>query len=279
MRTIRHPNLLTFYGAGIDTEDRAYLVTELMAHGSLKQLLYDEAAKLDWSMRIQFVADTTAGMRYLHDRGVVHRDLKADNLFLDASLRVKIADFGASKMGAPRRSRLETGAGERGLSPLSSSLSSSITSEMSFGPDDRQVAPGRLRERLASESKAQSKGMGSLLWMSPEVLQGLPIPEAEVKAVDVYSFGVVMWEIWARAQPWREIQSKTQLSFSSQLQDRVVAGDRPTLQGCGDAPVGYRALMEACWASAPADRPPFEMVHARAVRIRDSLAPVYEVAT
>lgn len=76
MRSIRHPNLLTFFGAGKDRQNRAFLVTELMARGSLRRLLRDTTLALDWPMRLQFAVDVAAGMRYLHKLGMVHRDLK-----------------------------------------------------------------------------------------------------------------------------------------------------------------------------------------------------------
>lgn len=79
MRSIRHPNLLTFFGAGTDRQNRAFLVTELMARGSLKRLLRDTTLALDWPMRLQFAVDAAAGMRYLHKLGMVHRDLKVES--------------------------------------------------------------------------------------------------------------------------------------------------------------------------------------------------------
>jgi serine/threonine protein kinase len=72
MRSLRHPNILIFYGAGVDSESRAFLVTELMT-GSLKTLLLNLAEALDWSTRLTFGIDSARGMAYLHDKGTVHR--------------------------------------------------------------------------------------------------------------------------------------------------------------------------------------------------------------
>jgi hypothetical protein len=75
MRSIRSPNLLTFYGAGVDEQSRAFLVTELM-QGSLKDVLLDRSTALDWDTRLRIAEDVAKGMNYLHLRGAVHRDLK-----------------------------------------------------------------------------------------------------------------------------------------------------------------------------------------------------------
>jgi serine/threonine protein kinase len=67
MQTVRHPHVLQFLGAGVNAQDRAYLVTELMAKGSLKVLLRDTTQQLSWPTRLQFARDSAAGVRYLHE--------------------------------------------------------------------------------------------------------------------------------------------------------------------------------------------------------------------
>jgi serine/threonine protein kinase len=62
MRSCRHPHVLTFYGAGIDTDHRAFLVTELMSC-SLKPMLRDRKRPLDWATRITFTVDIAKGMQ------------------------------------------------------------------------------------------------------------------------------------------------------------------------------------------------------------------------
>lgn len=95
MSSMRHPHVLTFYGAGImQATENAFLVTELMEHGSLKSILYDTAQDLSWTTRLRFAADGASGMRYLHyDVGMVHRDIKADNFFVSGDFRVKVSDL------------------------------------------------------------------------------------------------------------------------------------------------------------------------------------------
>jgi serine/threonine protein kinase len=96
MKSIRHPHLLTFFGAGINTEGLPFLllpflVTELMARGSLKALLRNRTLELTWETRLRMAKDAASGVGYLHERGAVHRDLKvcAHSLSVKSFLRAR----------------------------------------------------------------------------------------------------------------------------------------------------------------------------------------------
>ena len=58
-------------GAGIDDQDRAYLVTELMA-GNLREYLDDGTKPLDMNMKLRLALDVAMGMKYLHGVGAAH---------------------------------------------------------------------------------------------------------------------------------------------------------------------------------------------------------------
>jgi len=237
MRSIRHPHVLTFYGAGVDTQSRAFLVTELMK-GSLKTLLRDRAVRLDWSARLTFALDAARGMKYLHDKGAVHRDLKADNCFVDDAMRVKVADFGTGRLTAQMQDR------------------------QSENEQPRKGGGATVLSRAGSAvaGRTLSKGVGSLLWMAPEALRGSRVREGQATALDVYSFAIVLWEIWTRARPWDEIHEEG-IRFGAKLTEVVNAGQRPALpDGCEEAPGVYRELMAQCWAMSPDDRPTFAAV-------------------
>lgn len=74
--------LQTFYGAGINVEGAAYLVTELMEQGSLKAMLRNVDRNLGWPLRLRFSTDIAAGMRYLHSVGAVHRGEFAEKFLM-----------------------------------------------------------------------------------------------------------------------------------------------------------------------------------------------------
>eukprot|EP00035_Acanthoeca_spectabilis_P010720 m.189532 g.189532 ORF g.189532 m.189532 type:complete len:1041 (+) comp15110_c0_seq2:129-3251(+) len=237
MRSIRHPNVLTFFGAGVNSAGHAYLVTELMTMGSLGAVLHDKTRDIDWRTRLQFAEDIACGMRYLHEIGTVHRDLKADNCFCDQQLRVKVADFGTG----------------RWASSLKASDFRDVSNTPTLGGLDR--------------GRTLSKGVGSLMWMAPEMLRGDRITEKLAPALDVYSFAIVLFEIWTRLQPYNEIVEEG-VHFSVKLMEVTSAGHRPQIPRTMSSPAGYATLMEECWADNPLERPKFSEVADRVAAIR-----------
>eukprot|EP00184_Porphyridium_aerugineum_P008638 CAMPEP_0184692766 /NCGR_PEP_ID=MMETSP0313-20130426/1098_1 /TAXON_ID=2792 /ORGANISM="Porphyridium aerugineum, Strain SAG 1380-2" /LENGTH=1297 /DNA_ID=CAMNT_0027150615 /DNA_START=49 /DNA_END=3942 /DNA_ORIENTATION=- len=97
LAALRHPNILCFYGACTRPPNLA-IVTEFCERGTLFDLLHKESMPLSWSHVKKFCVETCRGVLYLHECGLLHRDLKSSNLLLDSNLNVKVGDFGLTRL-------------------------------------------------------------------------------------------------------------------------------------------------------------------------------------
>ncbi|XP_034149306.1 hormonally up-regulated neu tumor-associated kinase homolog A [Esox lucius] len=91
---IRHPNITQLLDI-LETDNSYYLVMELCPGGNLMNRIYDKK-KLDERETQKYVRQLVMAVEHLHRAGVVHRDLKIENLLLDEQDNIKLIDFGLS---------------------------------------------------------------------------------------------------------------------------------------------------------------------------------------
>ncbi|KAG8093807.1 hypothetical protein GUJ93_ZPchr0012g19089 [Zizania palustris] len=103
LASLHHPNVVAFYGVVRDGPGGSVAtVTEYMANGSLRQALQRHEKIFDQRRRLLIAMDVAFGMEYLHEKNIVHFDLKSDNLLVN--LRdpqhpiCKVGDLGLSKV-------------------------------------------------------------------------------------------------------------------------------------------------------------------------------------
>ncbi|KAK4196698.1 putative calcium/calmodulin-dependent protein kinase [Triangularia verruculosa] len=100
MKKLNHPNLVQLIEVLDDPEeDTLYMVLEMCKKGVIMKVgLGEEAKPIDEEQCRHWFRDLILGVEYLHSQGVVHRDIKPDNLLLNEDDVLKIVDFGVSEM-------------------------------------------------------------------------------------------------------------------------------------------------------------------------------------
>ncbi|XP_015954080.1 LEAF RUST 10 DISEASE-RESISTANCE LOCUS RECEPTOR-LIKE PROTEIN KINASE-like 1.3 [Arachis duranensis] len=95
---LQHKNLVLLYGCSSRHSKNHLLVYEYISNGTLsKHLQGPSSEKLSWLTRLNIAIETATALVYLHDSGIIHRDVKGSNILLDENLTVKVADFGLSR--------------------------------------------------------------------------------------------------------------------------------------------------------------------------------------
>lgn len=172
-------------------EHTPYAVTELLHGESLRDLLLHRMPTQ--KQALGFSVQIATALEAAHSKGVIHRDIKPANVFITFEGRVKLLDFGLAKLA------------ERG--PSGSEVETAST----------PTHPGKL--------------FGTLAYMSPEQLRGLPLDER----TDIFSFGVLLYELFSGKHPFlRETVTATLTAIlleSTPDLASVATGIPPALSG------------------------------------------------
>ncbi|XP_047653231.1 MAP/microtubule affinity-regulating kinase 3 isoform X10 [Phacochoerus africanus] len=94
MKILNHPNIVKLFEV-IETDKTLYLIMEYASGGEVFDYLVAHGRMKEKEARAKF-RQIVSAVQYCHQKRVVHRDLKAENLLLDADMNIKIADFGFS---------------------------------------------------------------------------------------------------------------------------------------------------------------------------------------
>uniref|UniRef100_A0A8C4ZP10 non-specific serine/threonine protein kinase n=1 Tax=Gadus morhua TaxID=8049 RepID=A0A8C4ZP10_GADMO len=92
--SLRHPNIIRFFEV-FESRDKIVIVMEYASRGELYDYVH-EHRRLSEAQARDIFRQITSAVHYCHKNGVVHRDLKLENILLDQDLNVKLADFGLS---------------------------------------------------------------------------------------------------------------------------------------------------------------------------------------
>lgn len=151
LKILKHPNIVKYHGF-IKTSTSLNVFLEYCAGGSLRQLYKRKGHGLPETDIVSFVIQILKGLEYLHEQGVVHRDVKAANVLLTESGRVKLADFGVATkvatlhstvVGTPNWMAPETVLGGEGICTASDiwSLGATVIELFTMNPPYHELNP------------------------------------------------------------------------------------------------------------------------------------------
>jgi eukaryotic-like serine/threonine-protein kinase len=156
---LNHPNIAHIYEIG-ESDDVHFIAMEFIEGETLRELIYDRRSEL--AKLLRYLQHAAEGLAKAHAAGVVHRDLKPDNIMVTRDGHAKILDFGLAKL----------------IEPQPPALSRSAASEVATAILQNHSTPGTV--------------LGTVGYMSPEQAQG-KTDEIDQRS-DIFSLGCILFE-------------------------------------------------------------------------------------
>lgn len=102
---LSHPNIMAVYDVS-KSSDLEYIVMELLDGITLKQYMQKKGEPLSWKEALHFITQIMKALSHAHGRGIIHRDIKPQNIMVLRDGSIKVADFGIARLASAAQSTL-----------------------------------------------------------------------------------------------------------------------------------------------------------------------------
>ncbi|KAG7037059.1 putative serine/threonine protein kinase IREH1 [Cucurbita argyrosperma subsp. argyrosperma] len=183
--SVRNPFVVRFFYS-FTCRENLYLVMEYLNGGDLYSLLRNLGC-LDEEVARVYIAEVVLALEYLHSLGVVHRDLKPDNLLIAHDGHIKLTDFGLSKVG---------------LINSTDDLSGPVVSGITLhGYDEPTMSASEHQQ----ERRKKRSAVGTPDYLAPEILLGT----GHGATADWWSVGIILFELIVGIPPFNAEHPQT----------------------------------------------------------------------
>lgn len=218
-----HPNVVavvTYY-----ERPKPALVTAFVEGENLMDFYTKRDKKMSIRKGVEMALGLARGLKHMHEHGLVHRDIKSNNIMIDANDgRPVIIDFGLAS-----------------ARPEADVLAREVVPDA--GPVDVTIA---VNPTVTAGLK------GTPCWLAPEMIAANVWDERS----DVYSFAIVVWEIFAGELPFTD----PRIGGVHDILRHVRKGGRPSMKAISDTPQDVQDLVQACWDQDLRNRPSMRRV-------------------
>ncbi|KAK8541982.1 hypothetical protein V6N13_137447 [Hibiscus sabdariffa] len=224
-----HPGIATLVAAHAKPPNYMFFF-EFYEQANLAHKLHVQEWIPNLDQALSIMLQLAKALQYLHNKGIVHRDVKPANVLLDRNFSAHLADFGLAE----------------------------------YKKDLRRVSIENWRSSGKPTGGFHKKNMvGTLIYMAPEILT----KEIHTEKSDVYSFGVSINELLTGVVPYTDIRTEAQthtvleMNYTEQQLTAAVSsgGLRPVLAGIDSGvPASMLSLIQKCWDEKPQNRPSFD---------------------
>eukprot|EP00300_Choanocystis_sp_HF-7_P011723 c17586_g1_i1.p2 GENE.c17586_g1_i1~~c17586_g1_i1.p2 ORF type:complete len:249 (+),score=46.48 c17586_g1_i1:1580-2326(+) len=220
---LNHTNVVQVIGICSNTP-YLYLVMEMCIGGDLYKYIHNPDKVLSFEIALIFMKDLAAALDYIHNLGIIHRDLKSLNVLLDKDMRIKLADFE--------------------LSHHTGTIRSAANATECLG------TLGWLAPEVAKEWPQRKSGRK----------QTRSFSEPRLLAPDVYAYGVIMYELLTRHDPpFTKLELESIEAFAKADPDPERFRVRTASDGVS-VPEPLQKLLLSCVDPNPNRRPDFTTI-------------------